>query len=163
MCSWNAGYYPGPKHRDTHTFILLIQSVAQIQTTGKASQECSEGQHSSLTTSESQYGHLWGRKGVQLCGWQPNHAMFPGPSPIFFISRDLVQWIPAWPRGSEHSTCHPLCSPPALHSAVARTIHHLLLKGVAGMSHQGWGISVHLSISHSENTFPIFTTPSEAD
>lgn len=47
--------------RDIHTFILLAQSVAQIQTTGKVSQEWS-GRQNSSRTSVSQYGHPWGRK-----------------------------------------------------------------------------------------------------
>lgn len=76
--------------------------------------------------------------------------LLSGASPIFFISTDLVSWTLA-----------------ALHSAVAgpyTTTYDLLPKGEAGKSSQGWDITVYLSsISHLENAFPIFTTPSEAD
>lgn len=50
--------------------------------------------------------------------------LLSGPSPIFLISTDLVSWIPAWFRGSEHSRVPllVLASGPAFSSSW--TIHN---------------------------------------
>jgi len=52
--------------------------------------------------------------------------LLSGHSLILFISRDFISWIPAWFRGSEHSTVPPLMhtSSPAFSSSWA-TQHHV--------------------------------------